>query len=133
MAKIHTLTIENFRGIKKFSHEFYKQNFVCLAGRGDSGKSTIIDAISKVLSPYWNLKFYDDDFYNCDTEKEIVIEAILYNLPKIFIKEKYGLYTLNIIIRGSVYTKIAKDNKIKFVDNSALGIHNSNSTSLVLG
>lgn len=93
MAKIHTLNIKNFRGIQDFEQVFGITDFICLIGRGDSGKTTILNAISMVLSPSWNLSFYDTDFYNCEIDKNIEIEATLYDLPNSFLREnKYGLY-----------------------------------------
>jgi putative ATP-dependent endonuclease of the OLD family len=91
MAKIHSLSIKNFRGIKEFSYTFDKSNFICLIGRGDSGKSTILEAISYTLSPYGNLTFYDSDFYNCEIENSIEIEVTLIDLPEVLMTEdKYG-------------------------------------------
>lgn len=93
MAKIHTLKISNFKGIKKFEQVFGMTDFVCLIGRGDSGKTTLLEAISAVLSPSWNLTFYDTDFFNCDITNPIEIEASLYDLPSSLIQEsKFGLY-----------------------------------------
>ncbi len=93
MAKICQLDVKNFRAIKNFSSSFYKKDFVCFLGRGDSGKTTILDSISSVLSSSWNLSFCDSDFYNCDTETPIEIEASLIDLPESIINEnKYGLY-----------------------------------------
>lgn len=67
MAKIIHLDIKNYRGIKHLPLEFKAdQNLICFVGRGDCGKTTILEAISSVLSPSWNLNFYDTDFYNCD-------------------------------------------------------------------
>ncbi|MGV8131413.1 MAG: AAA family ATPase, partial [Candidatus Pacearchaeota archaeon] len=65
MPKIHTISIKNFRGIQEFNQVF-NSDFVCLIGRGDSGKSTLLEAISSVLSSAWNLTFFDNDFYNCN-------------------------------------------------------------------
>ncbi|MHB1107552.1 MAG: ATP-dependent nuclease [Lutibacter sp.] len=93
MAKIHTFKINNFRGIESFEQVFGISDFVCLIGRGDSGKTTILDAISYVLSPNWNLTIKDTDFHNCDVSKPIEIEVSLYDLPKKLIQEsKFGLY-----------------------------------------
>ncbi len=93
MAKIHTLKIKNFRGIKDFEQVFGMTDFICLIGRGDSGKTTILNAISIVLSPSWNVSFYDTDFYDCKIGNNIEIEATLYDLPDSFLREnKYGLY-----------------------------------------
>lgn len=47
MPKLFHLHIENFRGIKKFDHSF-NGGMTCIIGRGDSGKTTILDAISYV-------------------------------------------------------------------------------------
>lgn len=82
MAKIHTLKISNYRSLKSFEQVFGKTDFVCLIGRGDSGKTTILEAIAAVLSPSWNTPFYDTDFYNGDLTNSIEIEASLYDLPK---------------------------------------------------
>lgn len=92
MAVLHSLSIKNFRGIRKFNHEFYSKNLVCLVGRGDSGKTSILDAISFVLSSSWNITFNDTDFYNCDIKQAIEIEATLINIPEFFLKEIYALH-----------------------------------------
>lgn len=92
MIKIVNLKIKNFRGIKNFEHSF-NQNLICLVGRGDVGKTTILDAISYVLSSSWNISFYDTDFYNCDVENNIEIEATLIDISEELIAEnKYGFY-----------------------------------------
>lgn len=90
MAILHSLEIKNFRGIKDFKQEFFQEKLVCLVGRGDSGKSTILDAISYVLSSNWNITFYDSDFYNCDIEEPIEITANLVDLPDFLLKDRYG-------------------------------------------
>lgn len=101
MAKIHTLKISNFRGIQYFEQIFEKENFVCIIGRGDSGKSSILDAISFVLSPNWNLPFFDTDFFNCEVGNPIVIEASLVEPPEYLLQDnKYGMY-----LRGLDATK----------------------------
>lgn len=93
MAILHSIEINNFRGIKTFKQEFHSDNLICLIGRGDSGKTTILEAISYVLSPNWNINFYDNDFYNCNVENPIEIWATIIDLPEFFLKEKYGLHT----------------------------------------
>lgn len=93
MAKIHTLKIKNYKGIQNFEQVFGLTDFICLIGRGDSGKSTILEAISAVLSPNWNLSFNDSDFYNCNISNPIEIEVSLYDLPALLTQDtKYGLY-----------------------------------------
>ncbi len=93
MAKIHSLKVRNFKSLNNFDQVFGAVNFICLIGRGDSGKTTIIEAIAAVLSPNWNLAFYDTDFYNGNIDEPIEIEVTLYELPEYLIQEsKYGLY-----------------------------------------
>ncbi len=92
MPKIHALSIKNFRGIREFNQVF-NSDFVCLIGRGDSGKSTLLEAISCVLSPSWNLPFFDNDFYNCNTSNKIEIEATIKDLPvELITEDKFGGY-----------------------------------------
>lgn len=109
MARIYELKINNFRGIKTFSQKFDK-NFICLLGRGDSGKTTILNAISCVLSPNWNNSFYDSDFYNGNADNSIEIEASLLNLPQKLIKEeKYGLYIRGLDGNGNIQDELHED------------------------
>ncbi|MET0637835.1 MAG: AAA family ATPase [Chitinophagaceae bacterium] len=97
MAKLVKLDIRNFRGINDLSLEFeHSQNIICLIGRGDSCKSTVLEAIASVLSPAWNLTFHDTDFYNCDYSKPVEITAHLVELPEKLISiEKFGLFLRN--------------------------------------
>jgi len=94
MSRIVELKIVSFRGIKGLSLSFpIKQNLFCFIGRGDSGKSTILEAISLVLSPKWAIKLTDSDFHNCNPEEPILIEATLVNLPdSLLIDSHFGLY-----------------------------------------
>ena len=63
MAVLHRLSIKNFRGIKDFDQVF-GAGLTCIIGRGDSGKSTILDAINYTFSSSWGIHFNDSDFYN---------------------------------------------------------------------
>lgn len=90
MALLHSLEIKHFRGIKEFSEEFYNKRHICLVGRGDSGKSTILEAISCVLASRWSITFYDSDFYDNNIETPIEITATLIDLPQDLLKEQYG-------------------------------------------
>jgi predicted ATP-dependent endonuclease of OLD family len=111
MARIHELKINNFRGIKNFSKNFDK-NFICLLGRGDSGKTTILDAISYVLSPNWNLSFYDSDFFEGNVNNSIEIEVSLLDLPEKLIREdKYGLYIRGLDRDGVIQDELHNDYK----------------------
>lgn len=57
---------------------------VCLIGRGDSTKSTILEALRRVFYPQWNLTFDDADFHQCVPEKKISIEVVLGRIPDEF-------------------------------------------------
>lgn len=92
MAHLYSLSINHYRGIEHLDVAFGNTKFVVIIGRGDSGKTTILKAIAAVLSPNWNLSFSDWDFYKCDTDTPIVIEAVVKDLPEELLKEnKYGL------------------------------------------
>ena len=88
MARLYSIEIEHFRGIRKLSHTFGKESLYCFIGRGDSGKSTILDAIYYVLSPVWNESFNDGDFYNCDHSQSIRIRATLVDIPTEFASDR---------------------------------------------
>jgi putative ATP-dependent endonuclease of OLD family len=92
LGRIIDLSIQNFRGINTFNQRF-NSDLICLIGRGDSGKTTILEAISTVLSPSWNRTFYDTDFHQCDIDKPIEIVVSIVNFPSELLKDhKYGLY-----------------------------------------
>jgi predicted ATP-dependent endonuclease of OLD family len=109
MAKIHTLKISNYRGIKEFEQIFGGSTLICLIGRGDSGKTTILNAISVVLSPHWNHSFYDTDFFQGAIENPIEIEANLYDLPNELLGEsKYGLHK-KILVNNDITNDLSID------------------------
>lgn len=86
MARIHKLKVKNFRCLSDFVHTFGSTNLNCLIGRGDSGKSTILEAIFLALSPNRLEIFYDEDFHNSNIHSPIEIEVTLLNLPNEFFK-----------------------------------------------
>ena len=93
MAKIYSLSIKHYRGIENLQQVFGRTNCVVLIGRGDSGKTTLLKAISSVLSPIWNMSFSDYDFTNMDTSIPIQIEVILTDIPEDLLDMKrYGEY-----------------------------------------
>lgn len=103
MTRIFRLEIKNYRGIRDLTLEFdINQNLICFIGRGDSGKTTILEAISSVLSPNWNLNFYDTDFYNCEINNNIEIIASILDFPESFLSEnKFGLYVRGLDIQNN--------------------------------
>ncbi|HLS80623.1 MAG TPA: AAA family ATPase [Steroidobacter sp.] len=89
--RLRRLQIENFRGVKALDWRHIAET-AALVGPGDSGKSTILDAIERVLSPKWNVSFDDTDFWDLHTEAPIVIRATITNLPSSFYRDsKFGL------------------------------------------
>lgn len=90
--RIRHLSIQNFRGIQKLDWALPKTNLICLIGRGDSTKSSILDAIRFSLFPTWNPSIEEFDFFNGDTSQQIEITVTLGDLPSEFLSDaKYGL------------------------------------------
>lgn len=82
--RIRHLSITNFRGIRELEWSLADRALFCLIGRGDSTKSTILEALRRVFFPQWNLVFDDADFYQCAPENEIRIEVTVGDLPEEF-------------------------------------------------
>src|SRR5689334_3373909 len=90
--KVRHHTIRNFRGIKDLEWRLPDDPLFCLIGRGDSTKSTILEAIRVALYPHWNLIFDHSDFYLCKTE-EFLIAITIGQLPNELLDlTKYGQY-----------------------------------------
>ena len=116
MARIHQLKICHFRGIEQFEQYFGDTNLIVLIGRGDSGKSTILKAISLALSPTWNNTFADTDFYNLDTTIPIEIEVSLRCVPdKLFTDAQYGFYK-RLLVNGEIIDDISKSGEEPFAE-----------------
>jgi putative ATP-dependent endonuclease of the OLD family len=92
-VQIRRVTVSNFRGIKAADWRLPADNrFVCLVGPGDSTKTTLLDVISLVLSPRWNVPFCDADFYNCQVGEPIILRAAIGDLsPRLLREDAYGL------------------------------------------
>jgi hypothetical protein len=60
------------------------RKFFCLVGRGDSTKSTILEAIRRVFHPQWNFAFADADFNGGKPNSPIKIESIITDFPDEF-------------------------------------------------
>ncbi len=109
--RLHRLTIHNFRGIKELVW-LPESNFTCLIGPGDSTKTTILDAISLILTTRLSVKICDADFYNCDVEAPINIEAILTDLPTDIISlDGLGSYICGVASDGTVKTDPEEDDQ----------------------
>ncbi|MDR6144893.1 putative ATP-dependent endonuclease of OLD family [Sphingomonas sp. SORGH_AS870] len=92
MPRIRQLRIERFRGIAQLEWQ-PSSGINGLIGPGDSGKSTILDAIDLLLSPRRSVTFSDADFHGLNTAAEIIIEAAVGDLPASLLDmERYGLF-----------------------------------------
>ncbi|MCB1009141.1 MAG: AAA family ATPase [Acidobacteria bacterium] len=89
--RLRRLEIENFRGVKSLDWRHIAET-AALVGHGDSGKSTILDAIERVLSPKWIVPFDDTDFWDLDTSEAITVRATITDLaPSFYRDSKFGL------------------------------------------
>ena len=80
MTRIRRIEIQNFRSIQTF--DWTPSNGVnCLIGPGDSGKSTILDAIDLCLGARRSAPFGDTDFFALDVTRTIVIMVTIGALP----------------------------------------------------
>lgn len=80
MAKIRYVEIKNFRGIKELDWA-PRDGINCLIGPGDSGKTSILDAIEACLSVRRNIEYSDADFFGLDVTKPISIRVTVGALP----------------------------------------------------
>lgn len=103
--KIRRLRVTNFRGIRELDWKVPRNNrLIALVGPGDSGKSTILDAIHYLLGDRWNIPFSDTDFYNVDVDQPIRIKALLSDLPTALRKESaFGLWLSGIDDDGKLH------------------------------
>lgn len=92
MAQIRLLEIKNFRSIKDLTwHPGPGIN--CLVGPGDSGKSTILDAIDLCLGARRTVQFTDADFSELSVQSPIEITITLGDLSdRLKTLDTYGLF-----------------------------------------
>ena len=91
--RIRNISIRNFRGVRDLDWSLPTVDIFCLIGKGDSSKSTILEAIRYTFYPQWNLTLSDSDFYQCKVENAIVIEVSIGDLVEDFLSlKKYGQY-----------------------------------------
>jgi len=90
MARIRRLEIQNFRSIQ-FLDWTPSDGINCLVGPGDSGKSSILDAIDLCMGARRTATFEDTDFYRLDISNSIIIAMTLGGLPETLLNlEVYG-------------------------------------------
>ncbi len=92
MPRIVYLDIKHFRTIKNLTW-WPTQGINCLIGAGDSGKTTVLDAIDFCLGARRNMAFSDNDFCNADTTQPIVITTAIGALETSLLNvDSYGDY-----------------------------------------
>lgn len=92
MARIREVRIQNFRGIKFLSWR-PKPGINCLIGPGDSGKTTILDAIDLCLGARRNVVFTDADFHDLNVDEPVIISLTIGDLEdKLNDIERYGMF-----------------------------------------
>jgi hypothetical protein len=92
MARLRVVEVKNFRSIKELT--WYPVAGVnCLIGPGDSGKSSILDAIDFCLGARRSIQFTDADFHLLDVETPITIAVTLGELDdNLKNLDAYGMY-----------------------------------------
>ena len=91
--RIRHMSISNFRGIRELYWNVPDNSLLCLIGRGDSTKSTILEALRRAFYPQWNVPFDDADFFQCAPANAICIDVILGDIPDQFRDlESYGYH-----------------------------------------
>jgi putative ATP-dependent endonuclease of OLD family len=92
MALVRALEIDNFRAIKRMRW-LPGHGVNCLVGAGDTGKSTILDAIDLCIGARRSPVFTDADFHALDFDHPIRIAVTLGDLEDQFLNmEAYGDY-----------------------------------------
>lgn len=75
-AVIRKLTVSRFRGIEKLEWKPWPGMNILLGG-GDVGKTTILEAIALLLSPTNAITVSESDYWQRDSSREFLIEAVL--------------------------------------------------------
>ena len=108
--QIRKIKVAHFRGIESLDWK-PGSPFCCLIGPGDSGKSTVLDAVEAALSSRW-FAFTEPDFLACDTTRPIVIEATVGELSKALKSdERLGLYVRGWTSAGELHDEPEDDDE----------------------
>ena len=109
--RVRQLSIENFRGIRRLDWTLpVGQRLITLIGPGDSGKSTILEAIHLLLGDRWSVSFSDVDFFNVDTATPIQIRAVLTDVPASLLKDNtFGFWQSGLDPHGCVHQEPEDD------------------------
>lgn len=108
--QVRQITVAHFRGIELLDWK-PAESFCCLIGPGDSGKSTVLDAVEAALSSRW-FAFTESDFLACDTSRPIVIEVTVGELSKALKSdERLGLYVRGWTSAGELHDEPEDDDE----------------------
>ncbi len=89
---VRYIEIKNFRGVRELSWS-PKPGVNCLIGPGDSGKSTILDAIDLAMGARRQYTFSDSDFHLHDVSQPIDIRVTIGHLSNDLLNiERYGRF-----------------------------------------
>ncbi|GLB63270.1 hypothetical protein NCCP2495_11480 [Dietzia sp. NCCP-2495] len=103
--RVRHLSVENFRGIRKLDWSLpTDQRLIVLIGPGDSGKSTILEAVHLLLGDRWNVSFSDVDFYGVNPSVPIRIKAVLTDVPVSLRKDStFGFWQSGFAANGQIH------------------------------
>lgn len=92
LARIRQISIRNFRSIRKLDWS-PTPGANCIVGPGDTGKTTILDAIDLCLGARRNVQFSDADFCALDITQPIQIVLSIGDLDEsLKVMDAYGQY-----------------------------------------
>jgi putative ATP-dependent endonuclease of OLD family len=92
MPRIRKIEIAHFRGVREFSW-IPSAGINCLIGPGDSGKSSVLDAIDLCLGARRTHQFTDADFHDLDVTKPVRISLTIGELDDALkTMEGYGMF-----------------------------------------
>ena len=92
MARVRAVEIKNFRGIKELTW-YPAAGINCLIGPGDTGKSSVLDALDLCLGARRSIQFTDADFHLLDVVTPITIAITLGELDdNLKNLDAYGMY-----------------------------------------
>ncbi len=90
MRVVHLL-VKNFRAIRSLQWGL-PAGAVCLVGPGDSGKTTLLEAVELAFFPRNWVQFVDSDFFEGCTKEAIEIEVTVVDVPSQHLtQDKFGL------------------------------------------
>lgn len=115
--RIQRLTIDNFRGIKTLDWILPSdQRLLVLVGPGDSGKSTVLEAIHYLLGDRWNIPFSDTDFYGVDVSMPISIRAVLTDIAPALKKDTaFGLWLSGLGSDGALHQDPSDEDEVALI------------------